>query len=387
MPDPNTEHVDRNITSPASSSASETPSDFNSIAASELAAATPVETPVSDSAAPAVGQTAPAAAPSQSQLDAGIASHLQTNWGFQPDRLQQFQTPQQVIDYSLQAAYAAQEQLKAREIQYQQQIENLQRQFQQQQAPAQQPAAQVPQPKKTFNKEYLRYLARDPETGRYVAKTPGAINPQIVDEANEYELDRQRRAERLVDEPEAVFEELMASKLEAVREQAKRETIEWFQSQQQVQQQQATVQSILSSNSSWMVQYDAQGQAIMDASGQRPVLTAQGFEYMQRLAEVEQDPELSRLSPAKQDRIAKSMMTRIATPQPTPQQQAASRAQAYTNSNGVDAAMHSQSRNGAGTPVFAGAAMPSADNSFEAIAAREAAEAGIPFSYSQVRTL
>jgi hypothetical protein len=385
MPDPNTEHVDLNITSPASSAAPETPSDFSSIAASELAAATPIDSPASDPA-PSIVSPATPATPTQSQLDAGIVSHLQTNWGFQPDRIQQFQTPQQVIDYSLQAAYAAQEQLKAREIQYQQHIENLQRQFQQQPQPntTQQPAqAQVT--KKTFNKEYLRYLARDPETGRYVAKTPGAINPQIVDEANEYETQKRNIAEQFVEDPASFIKQQIAEELAKAEERASQKSIEWFQSQQQVQQQQATVQNILAGNKSWMVQYDANGQAIMDASGQRPVLTPQGFEYMQRLTEIEQDPEYSRLSPAKQDQIAKSMMTRVAPP--TPQQQAVSRAQAYTNSNGVDAAMHSQSRNGAGTPVFAGAAMPSPDNSFEAIAAREAAEAGIPFSYSQVRTL
>jgi hypothetical protein len=385
MPDPNTEHVDLNITSSASSSASETPSDFNSIAASELAAATPVETPVSDPVAPVAGQATPAAAPSQSQLDAGIASHLQTNWGFQPDRLQQFQTPQQVIDYSLQAAYAAQEQLRAREIQYQQHIENLQRQFQQQQAPAQQPAAQVQPVKKGFDKELFKYLKRD-EDGRWIARNPGAINPTVVDQANEYETEKRKIAEQFVEDPASFIKQQIAEELAKAEERASQKSIEWFQSQQQVQQQQATVQSILANNSSWMVQYDAQGQAIMDASGQRPVLTPQGFEYMQRLAEVEQDPELSRLSPAKQDRIAKSMMTRAA-PQQTPQQQATTRAQAYTNSNGIDAAMHSQSRNGAGTPVFAGAAMPSVDNSFEAIAAREAAEVGIPFQYSQIRNL
>jgi hypothetical protein len=315
----------------------------------------------------------PAAQPTQANpLDPVIASHLREQYGVDPS---QFQSPQQIIDYFGQAAYAAQHAVQLLP-QYEQQIAALQQQLYAGASPqgaslnAASPAgAASPQlpagPQKAWNPpefdaEWMNHVRYDRESGAYVPNAPGTVDPSIIQKINARANYQQKFQRDFMNNPEEtmwkILEQRLEERLNSNQSQAIQQAIQHFEQQQYTQASQQTLNQVIETNREWLYARDAQNQPLIAANGS-PMLSADGMAYAKAVRELvdagipEHDtPRLNALALRMIGRNTKAAV-------PTPQDRAA--AFAAVPPNGLAQALHTPSQNGASVPSAAGTLAPS----------------------------
>jgi hypothetical protein len=322
---------------------------------------------------------APAAA-----LDSSISEHLKANYGIDAAG---FENPTQVIDYFAQAAYTAQQAVQENE-----QLRALVQSYQQ---PASQPTTPVtapvvgqdtaPKPPSGWDapeidEQWLQLVKYNPQLGVYEAKIPGAIDPAIVSKVNARAAFDAKWQRDFQTNPRAFLDKLLQDKFsetqKSAEEAAYQRMVKHWESTQQVQQQNQSVQSIINENSSWLHQRDAAGNLLRDARG-TPLMTPKGLAYaksMQQLVASGIDPNSSEALHGLAMQLA-GISTQAVDPQ--------ARAQAFAQAspNRLDQAIHSPSQNGSALPSAVGGLAPLPQGtSFWAAAQDEMRRRGIPVS-------
>ncbi len=395
---PNATNIDAYITSPETTGGSPTP-----VGSEPSGSSTPVAASPDISSAIAADSQSLLATPATAQqaavaqgLDPSIAQHLQNNWQFPQEQIAQFQNPNQVVDYAFQALQRQQQELEQQRAQYQQELAYYHQQMAAQQQQSQQSAqpAAAPAAKQNawqppeFNQDWMRVLRRNKETGLLEPIAPGAVNMDIVNKANAYLEFQNKWQTEFANNPYEFINKGLGETLTKIKQEAIEEAKKEFMSFHEKQQQDLAVYGILNQNRSWMNQRDASGNVMRDANG-HPLLTPAGNAYVTTLKNFHADPELSGLSPQKQNELA-IKLSQIQTTQAAPPAAEIphNRLSQYLGSQpNVNAAMHNQSRNGANAANVQGQHVSGASQTFSGMIAPLLSEHGHVVDLNPIRTL
>jgi hypothetical protein len=338
----------------------------------------PVSSPSSTPSSYAPAASSEPSAPAAPQ-EPDWREHLSKQWGLDP---QGFQSPNQAIDYSLQALVTMQQEreaYQARLAQYEQQLAA----FSQPAAPVQaQPAPQQPEPlwnPPEYDPTWNRFLQMNPTTGLYEPVSKDVVNPEIVRKANERAAWERKWQTEFANNPFEFIKKGMQDEFKKAKEEAYQQAVEYFQQFQSQQTLQQSVQSTVQNHSEWLYQKDALGNVGLDAQG-RPLLTEKGKSYAQA---VETLARSGVSDPKVQDQLALQLIGHTG--------QAAQPANRLAQYAGTPAArnlaeaLHTSNRSGSNQPVVAGAVGPATTpGSFLAMAAESMREQGLNLSSGNV---
>lgn len=144
---------------------------------------------------------------------------------------------------------------------------------------AQPPAPQQPQKstRPEWKSEWDGMVRRDPATGRFVAVDASAVNPLIVERANEVEAWRRERAVRMVNDPlgllkEEGLDQLLAEQIKSVKDEVRQELVR----EEQTRAGQQRVQEFLTANQAAFYVLDQTGRQLTNNLTGQPLLTQLG---------------------------------------------------------------------------------------------------------------
>lgn len=125
------------------------------------------------------------------------------------------------------------------------------------------PPGQRPSPPE-WREEWDPLVRLDEETGRYVATDPLAVNPAIVERANEYASWRRRQVNALLTNP---VEALRQQGLDELKTEWKREILAELQQQERQEQSQSRVRQFIDQNQALLFQVGQDGQPVTGWDG------------------------------------------------------------------------------------------------------------------------
>lgn len=155
---------------------------------------------------------------------------------------------------------------------------------QQQQAPGQQQQPQRPRAPE-WRDEWQSLVRLDPATGQYKAVDPMAVNPAIVERANEFAAYRRRQIDSLATDPaKAVWDGGMSELVAAEVDRRMQAADQQRQAQMQEIESQRAFDSFLQQNQQQFFQIGNNGQPIVNPYTGEPTLTPRGQSFRQHAA-------------------------------------------------------------------------------------------------------
>jgi hypothetical protein len=153
------------------------------------------------------------------------------------------------------------------------------------------PSATTPQrpPAPEWREEWASLVRLDERTGRFVPVDPLAVNPLIVERANEYAAWRRQRAEAMIRDPIGT---LRAEGLDDILQQERERIVQELRQQaleeQQAQEAQRLQEQFLNENRAAFFQLDPIGQPVINPLTGQPVITPRGHAAQQHAAQYSQ---------------------------------------------------------------------------------------------------